>query len=122
TAAIMMYGVSLLYGLFGTLDIPTIATQIAGGQLSVLALLALFAVLVGIAFKISAAPFHFWCPDVFEGAPIEVTTWLSVASKAAGLGLLLRIVSVFASSTNLASVMMPAAYGIGFIACLTCTV
>lgn len=122
TAAIMVYGVSLLYGLFGTLDIPTISSRIAAGGAGPLALLAFFAVLVGIGFKISAAPLHFWCPDVFEGAPIEVTTWLSVASKAAGLGLLLRIVSVFASSTNLASVMMPAAYGIGFIACLTCTV
>ncbi len=122
TAAIMMYGVSLLYGLFGTLDIPTIATQIADGHLSVLALLALFAVLVGIAFKISAAPFHFWCPDVFEGAPIEVTTWLSVASKAAGLGLLVRLVSAFSTMPQTASVMMPAAYGIGFIAALTCTI
>lgn len=122
TAAIMMYGVSLLYGLFGTLDVPTIAAGVATGGASVLAMLALFALLVGIAFKISAAPFHFWCPDVFEGAPIEVTTWLSVASKAAGLGLLLRIVSIFSTSPQAAEPMLPAAYAIGFIAALTCTV
>jgi NADH-quinone oxidoreductase subunit N len=122
TAAIMTYGASLLYGLFGTLDIPTIAASIAAGGASTLALVAMFAVLAGIAFKISAAPFHFWCPDVFQGAPIEVTTWLSVASKAAGLGLLLRIVSVFSTSPQIALPMMPAAYAIGFLAALTCTV
>jgi NADH-quinone oxidoreductase subunit N len=107
TAAIMVYGVSLLYGVFGTLDIPTIAARVSAGGLGALSLLAFAAVLVGIGFKISAAPFHFWCPDVFEGAPIEVTTWLSVASKAAGLGLLLRIVSIFASSSHLADVTSP---------------
>ncbi|NIS58647.1 MAG: NADH-quinone oxidoreductase subunit N, partial [Pseudomonas stutzeri] len=56
----------------------------------------LFGLMVGIGFKVSAVPFHFWCPDVFEGAEIEVTTWLSVASKAAGLGLLLRVVYTLA--------------------------
>lgn len=121
TAAIMIYGVSLLYGLYGTLDIPTIAARVASGGVTALPLLAFFAVLVGIAFKISAAPFHYWCPDVFEGAPVEVTTWLSVASKAAGLGLLMRIVSIFSTSPDVALPMMPAAYVIGFLACLTCT-
>lgn len=128
TAAIMVYGVSLLYGYFGTLDLPTIAINLANAEKNpgVVVMLALFALGVGIAFKISAVPFHFWCPDVFQGAPIEVTTWLSVASKAAGLGLLLRIVHAFATAVaqNVPpdpSRIMPFIYGIGIAAAVTCT-
>jgi NADH-quinone oxidoreductase subunit N len=83
------------------------------------------AVFAGIAFKISAVPFHFWCPDVFEGAPLPVTTWLSVASKAAALVLVLRLVGLFAAPENLPyvnNVLPIIAYGIGFFAILTCTV
>ena len=65
---------------------------------------------------------HFWCPDVFEGAPIEVTTWLSIASKAAGLGLLLRIVYAFSSMPALAAIMAPLTWAIGLLAAITCTV
>jgi NADH-quinone oxidoreductase subunit N len=122
TAAIMVYGISLLYGVFHTFDVPTIAGRLANDPASVGALgwLGLLGVGVGIAFKISAVPVHFWCPDVFEGAPIEVTTWLSVASKAAGLGLLLRIVSTFAAFNS--SAVIPLAYGIGTVAAVTCTI
>jgi NADH-quinone oxidoreductase subunit N len=84
--------------------------------------MAFFALCVGIAFKISAVPFHFWCPDVFEGAPIEVTTWLSVASKAAGLGLLLRIVYTLSTAGAGAPWLAPVAWGIGLLAAVTCTV
>ncbi|MEP0844876.1 MAG: NADH-quinone oxidoreductase subunit N [Phycisphaerae bacterium] len=124
TSSIMVYGLSLVYGAFGSLDIPTIAAKAVssaapGGWVPAV---GFFAVLVGIAFKISAVPFHFWCPDVFEGAPIEVTTWLSVASKAAGLGLLLRIVYALSSAGGTAPWMAPVAYGIGGVAALTCTV
>ncbi|MCG3136844.1 MAG: NAD(P)H-quinone oxidoreductase subunit 2, chloroplastic [Phycisphaerae bacterium] len=108
-AAIMMYGVSLLFGVFGTLDFTRIApqlveifenlAQVPASKLALLGL-ALLAMGAGIAFKISAVPFHFWCPDVFQGAKIEVTTWLSVASKAAGLCLLLRLLQVLAGSAH----------------------
>jgi NADH-quinone oxidoreductase subunit N len=100
----MLYGISLLAGLLGTAHLPTIATRlvemnipamIAGGeggsQLMVLALAGLM-IMVGLAFKLSAVPFHFWCPDVFEGAPAEVDGFLSVASKGAAMALLLRVV------------------------------
>ena len=88
-AAIMLYGASLIYGLVGSLSLSDVAAytfaQLAtGGENVILLGVALFCLLVGIAFKISAVPFHFWCPDAFQGAKIEVTTWLSVASKAAG--------------------------------------
>ncbi|MGB9625378.1 MAG: NADH-quinone oxidoreductase subunit N, partial [Phycisphaerae bacterium] len=130
TAAIMLYGVSLLYGYYGTLDVPTIAARIADragepaagrGVLGV----GLFALCVGIGFKIAAVPFHFWCPDVFEGAPIEVTTWLSVASKAAGLGLFLRLVSALTAPVapdQIEAIWGPMAVAIGIFASLTCTI
>jgi NADH-quinone oxidoreductase subunit N len=127
SAALMLYGISLLYGIFHSLEWQVIATGMSGvlasgGALSILVGIALFCLAVGIGFKISAVPFHFWCPDVFEGASIEVTTWLSVASKAAGLGLLLRIVQTLATATGSLEVLTPVAYGVGILAAITCTV
>jgi NADH-quinone oxidoreductase subunit N len=97
-AGIMLYGISLLAGLIGSAHLPTMAAQLAamdpanlgGGQQMVLVLAGLM-VMVGLAFKLSAVPFHFWCPDAFEGAPAEVAGFLSVASKAAALALLVRV-------------------------------
>lgn len=137
SAAIMLYGASLLYGYYGTLDVGRIAQLYAAGLRdasgtvlipaggNVLVSVGMIGVLAGVAFKISAVPFHFWCPDVFEGATIEVTTWLSVASKAAGLGLLLRLVYAFtevASAAGNVSALAPAAIVIGVMAAVTCTV
>ncbi len=97
-AGIMLYGISLLAGLLGTCHMPSMAAEIArvvdagtaGGSVMVLALGGLM-VAVGLAFKLSAVPFHFWCPDVFEGAAAEIGGFLSVASKAAAVALLLRV-------------------------------
>ena len=102
-AGVMLYGISLLAGLLGSAHLPTIAARIVelnipemiatgqgGSRLMVLALAALM-IMVGLAFKLSAVPFHFWCPDVFEGAPAEVAAFLSVASKGAAMALLLRV-------------------------------
>jgi NADH-quinone oxidoreductase subunit N len=124
SAAIMVYGVSLLYGRFGTLDLPTIAARIAQtpADADLVFWLGLLALGVGIAFKIAAVPMHLWCPDVFEGAPIEVTTWLSVASKAAGLGLLLRIVNTFSVVPALTAAVLPLSWAVGVLAAVTCTV
>ncbi len=121
-AAIMLWGISLLFGLSGSLDAARIARAVAAGQLAAgpVFWLALVAIGAGIAFKIAAVPMHLWCPDVFEGAPIEVTTWLSVASKAAGLGLLLRLVDAF--NIGPGPVLPWLAYAIGLIAAVTCTV
>lgn len=91
TGAIMIYGISFLYGLFGTLQLADLSAKMPVAGTAALSL-ALIGLMVGIGFKISAVPLHFWCPDVFEGASIEVTTFLSVASKGAALVLLLRIV------------------------------
>ena len=124
SAAIMVYGMSLLYGRFSTLDLPTIAGRISAqpADADPVFWLGLLALGTGIAFKIAAVPLHWWCPDVFEGAPIEVTTWLSVASKAAALGLLLRIVDAFSASPALARAVVPLSWSIGILAAVTCTV
>ena len=98
TAGVMLYGISLLVGVLGSAHLPTMAVQLAnvlGGdagpqRLMVLALGGLM-VMVGVAFKLSAVPFHFWAPDVFEGATAEVAAFLSIASKAAALALLVRL-------------------------------
>lgn len=100
-AGVMLYGTSLLAGLLGSAHLPTMARQLiefdvpaklANGELSVM-VLALGGLMlgVGLAFKLSAVPFHFWCPDVFEGASAEIGGFLSVASKTAALALLIRV-------------------------------
>ncbi|MFM8378373.1 MAG: NADH-quinone oxidoreductase subunit N [Planctomycetia bacterium] len=97
-AGIMLYGLSLLAGVLGTCHLPSMAAELAkvahvgsdGGSVMVLSLGGLM-LAVGLAFKLSAVPFHFWCPDVFEGAAAEVGAFLSVASKAAAVALLLRV-------------------------------
>src|SRR5262245_21093883 len=96
-AGVMLYGISLLAGLLNTAHLPTIAAQLgerfshmSNGEVMVLALAGLM-ISVGLAFKLSAVPFHFWCPDVFEGATAEVNAFLSIASKAAALALLVRV-------------------------------
>lgn len=91
TASVMLYGMSLLYGLFGTLDLAAMNAASLSGPNRVVFMMGVAGLLVGIGFKISMVPVHFWCPDVFEGANIDVTTYLSVASKAAGLALLMRV-------------------------------
>jgi NADH-quinone oxidoreductase subunit N len=95
-AGIMLYGISLLAGKFGTAYLPQMATAYAGalaagGGFDPILVLGTLFILIGIAFKLAAVPFHFWCPDVFEGASAEVAGFLSVASKGAALALLARV-------------------------------
>jgi NADH-quinone oxidoreductase subunit N len=98
TAGVMLYGISLLAGVLGSCHLPSMATQLATfgqshaiGDREMVLVLGGLMVMVGLAFKLSAVPFHFWCPDVFEGASAEVNAFLSVASKAAALALLIRV-------------------------------
>jgi NADH-quinone oxidoreductase subunit N len=102
TSAIMLYGFSLLYGFTGTTDLKDIALNLVQGQTNpMLTLGILLLILVGFGFKISAVPFHFWAPDVYEGAPTPVAGFLSTASKAAGFSVLLRVLmTVFPSATG----------------------
>jgi NADH-quinone oxidoreductase subunit N len=96
-SGIMLYGISLIAGKFGTGYLPGVAAGYAAvGGLDPFLLLGTLFLLIGIGFKLAAVPFHFWCPDVFEGAAAEVAGFLSVASKGAALALLGRVVLVLA--------------------------
>ena len=88
---ILLYGMSILYGLTGTTNLREIAVAVAAQERSSLLALALILVAAGMGFKIAAVPFHMWAPDVYEGAPTPVTAYLSVGSKAASFAMLLRI-------------------------------
>lgn len=103
SAGVMLYGISLLAGTLEAVHLPTAASRLAErwpelGEDQVAGLvLATSMIAVGLAFKLSAVPFHFWCPDVFEGATAEVAGFLSVASKAAAVLLLVRLGVLFAA-------------------------
>lgn len=96
SSGVMLFGISLVYGLVGTTNFGEMLRFL--GSPNTLAaqinpfLVASLMIVVGLGYKISAAPFHFWTPDVYEGAPITMTAFLSVASKAAGFALLIRFV------------------------------
>jgi len=91
-SAIMLYGFSLLFGFAGTTNIYELATMVASGSNSLLMILGvIFLLLVGLGFKASVVPFHFWAPDVYQGAPTPVAGFLSTASKAAGFAVLVRL-------------------------------
>lgn len=95
SSGVMIYGISIIYGLTGSLNIFAINQIISQGTASSPAMLiAGILILVGFGYKISAVPFHFWTPDVYEGSPTTITAILSVASKAAGFGMLMRTFKV----------------------------
>lgn len=89
-SAVMLYGFSLIYGLTGSTSYASIASQLGGAGHSIV-LMSLVLVTVGLGFKIAMVPFHQWSPDTYEGAPTPVTAFLSVAPKAAGFAVLIRM-------------------------------
>ena len=97
STAVMLYGMSLIYGVTHTTRLAGIAAALTGRGVagsSSLALAAILFVVAGFAFKVSAFPFQFWAPDTYEGAPVPVAAFLSVASKAAGFAGLLQLMFV----------------------------
>lgn len=88
TSTVLLYGFSLLYGLTGETSLSALAVQLS--DISPLTFGVLILILIGLAFKVSVVPFHFWAPDVYEGAPTPVAGFLSTASKAAGFVVILR--------------------------------
>jgi NADH-quinone oxidoreductase subunit N len=139
-AGIMLYGISLLAGTFGTGYLPDVAAGVVatlkpaeGSAPNPVVILGLLFLFVGIAFKLSLVPFHFWCPDVFEGASAEIAGFLSVASKAAALALLARFTLFFGGLDPIFRIDDPKAFDfmatlsslmpvLAFIAALTVTV
>ncbi len=94
-SAVMLYGMSLLFGVSGTTVLSGIADSIQSGNASSSVMtLGIVFVVAGFAFKVSAVPFHTWAPDVYEGAPTPVTAFLSVSSKTAGFVALLALIFV----------------------------
>jgi NADH-quinone oxidoreductase subunit N len=129
-AGVMLYGISLLAGVLGTVDMSLLATRLAevaagGGGFSDpevrTASLGLLLITVGLAFKLSLVPFHFWCPDAFEGASAEVAGFLSVASKAGAFALLVRLCVSLAGAPGTETVLTAFGTGLGFLACITMT-
>jgi NADH-quinone oxidoreductase subunit N len=103
TSTIMLYGFSLVFGFSGTADLYKLAEMYKVGEISPVAALAVLAlVFVGIGFKVSIVPFHFWAPDVYEGAPTPIAGFLSTASKAAGFAVLVRLFFVAFPGRDLA--------------------
>ncbi len=102
----MLFGLSFLFGMTGTGDLAQIAGRLtellAAGDIAPLAvLIAITFVLAGVGYKIASVPFHMWSPDVYEGAPIPITAFLSVASKSAGFALFIRFFYAGFGSTEL---------------------
>lgn len=130
-AGVMLYGISLIAGVLGTADMSLLAERLgeaatggSGGmrdpELRAVSL-GILLVMVGLAFKLSLVPFHFWCPDAFEGASAEVAGFLSVASKAGAFALMVRFALALSGASGTESLMIAFGVGIGFIACVTTT-
>jgi NADH-quinone oxidoreductase subunit N len=128
-SGVMLYGISLLAGKFGTGYLPDLTKGYAlvlqgqaGGQVDAILVLGTMLILVGLAFKLSAVPFHFWCPDVFEGAAAEVAAFLSVASKAAAFVLTSRLILEL-TRRDVAASILPIYFGppLAFLAAITAT-
>ena len=106
----MLFGFSLLFGLTGTGDVVQISSRLtemfsAGEAYPLVVLVIVTFILAGVGYKMASVPFHMWSPDVYEGAPIPITAFLSVASKAAGFALFIRLFySTFQSSTIVGAV------------------
>ncbi|HED31071.1 MAG TPA: NADH-quinone oxidoreductase subunit N [Prosthecochloris aestuarii] len=108
SSGLMIYGFSILYGMTGVTNIVAINEVLTErGYDPLLLMVASLMILAGIGYKVGAVPFHFWSPDVYEGAPMPVTAFLSVASKAAGFALLIRFFYVAVPHTPQASGFVP---------------
>ncbi len=104
SSAILLFGLSMMYGVYGTLHFGEIASQSSDSALAVLALIFF---LSGLGFKLSLVPFHLWTADVYEGAPLPVTTYFSVVSKGASLfTLMLVLYRVFGSQSHVWTVAL----------------
>jgi NADH-quinone oxidoreductase subunit N len=136
-AGVMLYGISLIAGLLGTGDLSQlginlqllIADQVQGDSIGIsnptvrMVVFGILLVMVGLAFKLSIVPFHFWCPDAFEGASAEVAGFLSVASKAGGFALLIRFCLAFSGGDPgaMSGVYLSLGIGLGVIAAVSTT-
>lgn len=109
SSAIMLYGMSLLYGITGTLDLTTEAFGMElAHQDSAVVIVAMLLTLAGLLFKLAGVPFHIWTPDAYEAAPIPVAAFFSVAPKAAAILVLMRLVTVLPAELSTADMILGA--------------
>lgn len=94
SSGVLLYGMSFLYGFSGSTHFNLIAQHISPNSMNYALIIPLITVIAGIGYKMAVAPFHVWSPDVYEGAPTPFTAFLSVASKAAGFVLMIRIMTI----------------------------
>jgi NADH-quinone oxidoreductase subunit N len=106
-SAVMLFGIALLYGSIQFLAIADISRELAGGIERPLVLIGLLLTLGGFFFKLAVFPFHFWAPDVYQGAPNQVAAYIATASKVAAVAILVRIVAVAGGhSADLAHILV----------------
>ena len=91
TSALLLYGISLIYGLTSTTNLYIIAGRLGHARVSAALLMGMLLIVAAFSFKIAAAPFHMWAPDVYEGAPTSITAFMSVGPKAAGFAVIGRV-------------------------------
>jgi NADH-quinone oxidoreductase subunit N len=91
SSGVLLYGLSLLYGATGTLDLARLAARLSAGAPSTATLIGVALLACGFLFKVAAVPFHVWTPDVYEGAPTPITAFMSVGPKAAAFAIFLRV-------------------------------
>ena len=101
SSGLMLFGISIMYGMCGSTDIFVISGFLSSNPVNIVTLLiSIILILSGFGYKISAVPFHFWTPDVYEGSPLPVTALLSVSSKAAGFAMLIRFFIITFQNTT----------------------
>ena len=98
SSAVMLYGMSLLYGVLGTTRFADMESRLGAGDWDLTLILGFVLFMGGLGFKLSMVPFHMWAPDVYEGAPTPITALIAVLSKAAALALTLRFLAIAASN------------------------
>ncbi|HEX2758906.1 MAG TPA: NADH-quinone oxidoreductase subunit NuoN, partial [Rhizomicrobium sp.] len=94
SSGMMLYGISMIYGFTGSVEFSGVATVVAQSGVGIGLIFGLVFLISGLAFKVSAVPFHMWTPDVYEGAPTPITAYFATAAKVAAMGLFLRAILI----------------------------
>jgi len=100
SAAFMLFGLSLIYGVSGAIYLPKIAQNLAGAPLDPLTVVAMVMIVIGFGFKVAAAPFHLWAPDAYQGAPLPSAAFIASGSKVASFFVLARVMMVGFAGTE----------------------
>ncbi len=97
-SVVLLYGMTLLFGMTGSTNFTAIANSLHGRSLEPMLLVSIIMIMVGLGFKVAAVPFHFWAPDVYEGSPVPVASYLSAGPKAGGFAALIHLFPVALAS------------------------